>query len=192
VILSCRLPSARPYTHEVSLYGSCLMAGEDGWDDQQVFGRGAYSDPPLDRSPPPVGRHRPASHTYEAERFQHVLSIVLGVIGVVAGIVALVVGEIQGLIPLGFGVPLVFIGFWLPHRVTLDDSGVLIQAMIRRVRIPWEELETVEPPLWDIRHERLKWRRRRGLSVSTPQTFPELHRMLVEVERRAPHVYVSS
>ena len=116
----------------------------------------------------------------------------LGVIGVVAGTVALVLGEIQGLILLSFGGLSLFIGFWLPHRVTLDDSGVLIQATARRVRIPWEELETVGPPLWDIRHERLKWRRSRGLSVLTPQSFPELHRMLIEIEQRAPHVHVSS
>jgi hypothetical protein len=168
------------------------MVSADGWDGQRVFGRGAYSDPPPHRGQPPEGRRPVASHTYEAERVQHGLMLMFGVVGLVAGIVALVLGEIQGLIPLFFGGFLLFMGLWMPHRVTLDDSGVLIQAVIRRVRIPWEDLEAVEPPVWDIRHERLKWRRRRGLGVLTPQAFPDLHRMLVEIERRAPHVYVSA
>jgi hypothetical protein len=76
--------------------------------------------------------------------------------------------------------------------VTLDDSGVLLRAVVRRIHIPWDELESVEPPWWDVRHEALKWRRSRGFAVSTLQAFPDLHRMLVEIERRSPQTYVSS
>jgi hypothetical protein len=134
-----------------------------------------------------------ASHTYEADRFQSGLAVVIGVVGVVAGIVALVIGEVQGLILLSVGSWLVFaFGFWEPHRVTLDDSGVLLQAVARRVRIPWDELESVAPAPWDIRRQTLRWGRKRGLAVLTPNAFPELHRVLVEIEQRAPYVYISS
>jgi hypothetical protein len=171
------------------------MVGAGGRDDQErAYGLGAYSDPPGERQP----RYRwrqpapSASHTYQGERFQLVVSVVIGVAGVVAGIVALVIGEVQGLLLLSGGCLAVFIGIWTPHRVTLDDSGVLLQAVVRRVRVPWDELESVEPPWWDIRHAALRWGRNRGLAVLTLQAFPDLHRMLVEIERRSPPTYVSS
>jgi hypothetical protein len=84
------------------------------------------------------------------------------------------------------------IAIWTPHRVTLDDSGVLLKAVVRRIRIPWDDLESVGPPWWDIRHEALKWRRSRGLAVVTLQSFPDLHRMLTEIEQQSPRTYVSS
>jgi hypothetical protein len=183
--------------HGTSLYCPCLMVSAGSWDDQErAYGRGAYSDPPGGRQPR-SRRRDPASHadvavTYEAELFVHGGFVMSGVAGVVVGIVALVLGEIQGLIFLFSGGLVGFIGFWMPHRVTLDDSGVLLQAVVRRARIPWEQLKTVEPPLWDLRRDLVKWRRSRGLPVLMPRTFPDLHRMLVEIERRAPHVYVSS
>jgi hypothetical protein len=76
--------------------------------------------------------------------------------------------------------------------VVLDDSGVVLQAVVRRIHISWDELESVGPPSWDARHETLKWRRRRGSPVSTLQAFPDLHRMLVEIERRSPQTDVWS
>lgn len=170
------------------------MAGADGWGGEDgPYSRGAYSDPP-DRTQRRYRRREPASHTYEAERFQHGVLFVCGV-GFVAGSFApLAFGEIHGLMFLFFSVGVFFLlgGFWMPYRVTLDASGVLLQALVRRVRIPWDALETVAPPLWDTSHGSLMWRRRSGLAVLTLQTFPDLHRMLVEIERRAPHVHVSS
>jgi hypothetical protein len=123
---------------------------------------------------------------------QLVVSVVLGMAGVVAGTVALLLGEVQGLLLLGGGLLAVRFGVWTPHRVTLDDSGVLLQAVVRRARIPWDELRSVAPPWWDLRHQSLKWGRHRRLAVVTLQAFPELHRMLVEVEQRSPKTYVSS
>ena len=124
--------------------------------------------------------------------FELVVSVVGGIAAVAAGIVALVLGEIQGLLLLGGGCFAVLTGIWTPHRVTLDDSGVLLQAVVRRIRIPWEDLRSVAPPWWDIHHHALKWGRRRRLAVVTLQAFPELHRMLTEVEHRSPKTYVSS
>lgn len=177
------------------MYRWRLMTGARGRHDQeQVHGRGAYADSPGDRQPG-YRRRQPAppgSQTYQSEVFRLVVSVVVGSAGVVAGIVALMIGEIQGVLLLGVGCLAGFIGIWSPHRVTLDDSGVVLQAVARRIRIPWDDLESVEPPWWDIRHEALRWGRRRGLAVLTLQAFPELHRMLVEVERRSPKIYVSS
>lgn len=171
------------------------MAGARGQDDQErVHDRGAYADPPGD-SQLRYRRRQPApraSYTYQCESFQLVVSVVIGVAGVVAGIVALRIGEIQGLLLLTGGCLAVFIGIWIPHRVTLNDSGVILQAVVRRVRIPWDELKSVAPPWWDIRHQALRWGRSRGLAVLTLQAFPDLHRMLVEIERRSPPTYVSS
>jgi hypothetical protein len=171
------------------------MGAPRGRDDQErADGLGAYSDQPEDRqawhrtrAPAPSARQ-----TYQGEWFQLVVSAVIGVAGVVAGIVALVIGEVQGLLLLGAGCLAVFIGIWTPHRVTLDDSGVLLRAVVRRVRVPWDELESVVPPWWDIRHSALRWRRNGGLAVLTLQAFPDLHRMLIEIERRSPGTYVSS
>lgn len=170
-------------------------ASVPGWNDRdRSSGGGAYADPPAGRRV--RGQSHPgrehASSSYEVDRFQQVLLILVGTVLAVMGMVGLVVGEIEGVFLLLGAVWLLFLGLWMPHRVTLDDDGVRIEAIARRVRIPWGELRAVAPPVWDVQHLRLRWRRRRGLGVSTPQAFPELHRMLVEIEERAPHVYVAS
>jgi hypothetical protein len=171
------------------------MAGARSRSERErAYGQGAYADPPGDWQPR-YRRRRPkpsGDHVYQGDGFQLVLSAVIGVAGVVAGIVALATGEVQGLLLLGGGCMAVFIGIWTPHRVVLDDSGVLLQAVVRRVRIPWDALESVERPWWDVRHQSLKWRRSRGLAVVTLQAFPDLHRMLVEIERRSPRTHVTS
>jgi hypothetical protein len=123
---------------------------------------------------------------------QLVVAVVVGLAGVVAGIVALLLGEVQGLVLLGAGLLAVGFGIWTPHRITLDDSGVLLRAVVRRPHIPWDELRSVAPPWWDLRHQSLKWGRQRRLAVVTLQAFPDLHRLLTEVEQRSPKTYVSS
>lgn len=171
------------------------MAEPRGRDDQEpASALGAYSDPP-GSGLPRYRRRRSApsaSDTYQGERFQLVVAAAIGVSGVVAGIVALVLGEVQGLLLLGGGCVAVFVGIWTPHRVTLDDSGVLLQAVVRRVRIPWDELESVEPPWWDVRHAWLRWGRTRGLAVLTLQASPDLHTMFAEIERRSPRTSLAS
>lgn len=165
-----------------------------GWDDQErAYERGAYSHPPGGQLRP--RRPQPAplvSRTFRGEPFRLVVSAVIGVAGVVTGTVALGLGEIEGLLLLGGGCWAMSVAIWTPHRVTLEDSGVLLEAVVRRIRIPWDELESVAPPWWDVRHEALKWRRSQGLAVVTLQAFPDLHRMLVEIEQQSPRTYVSS
>jgi hypothetical protein len=125
---------------------------------------------------------------------------VVGVAFVVAGVVTLVVGlavgevpaQLWGVLLVGIGGVGVFIGVWTPHRVELDDSGVVLHAVVRRIRISWDELESVGSPWWDVSHGSLTWKRRRGLGVTTLQAFPDLHRMLVEIERRSPRTHVWS
>jgi hypothetical protein len=193
-LIRCR--AGRRMVHRQSLYRRSLMAAP-GWNDQDqdwASRPGAYADPPGDR----LARDRTrastplASQTYQGERFQLVVAVVLGAAGLVAGIVALVMGEVLGLFLLGFGCWSVLYGIWTPHRLTLDDSGVLLEAVVRRISIPWDELQSVGPSWWDIRHQSLRWGRRRGLAVLTLQAFPDLHRILVEIERRSPRTYVSS
>jgi len=167
----------------------------DGNDRTRSSGGGAYSDPPDHiRRPQHPGHHERAhaGHTYEADRGQQFLMLILGTVTAAIGIGALAVGEIPGLLLLAGAAWVLFLGLWMPHRVTLDDDGVRIEGIWRQVRIPWDDLRAVASPVWDFQHLRLRWQRRRGLGVSTPQAFPELHRMLVEIEHRAPHVYVEA
>jgi hypothetical protein len=77
-----------------------------------------------------------AGHTYEVDGFHRGYPVVIGAAVVVAGIMALVNGEALGVLLLAIGGWTLFeFGFWAPHRVTLDDSGVLLQALARRIRI---------------------------------------------------------
>jgi hypothetical protein len=123
---------------------------------------------------------------------QLVILGVIGLAGVVSGIVALAIGEIQGLLLLGGGCVAGAMAVWTPHRATLDDTGIGLRAVARRVHIPWDDLRSVAPPWWDIRHQWLKWGRRGRLPVLTLQAFPDAHRLLSEIGRRAPKVYVES
>jgi hypothetical protein len=164
--------------------------------------RSAYVDLPDDRHPRDRSRQPPpsAGHVYRCEGFRLVLSVVTGVASVVGGVVTLVVGlmveelpaQLWGPLFIGIGCVGVFFGVWTPHRVVLDDSGALLQAVVRRIHISWDELESIGSPWWDVNHETLRWQRKRGLAVSTLQAFPDLHRMLVEIERRSPLTHVRS
>jgi hypothetical protein len=112
--------------------------------------------------------------------------VALGLVGTVA------TGRLQVLVAVVLGAVCAFAGLWMPQRVTLDDDGVLFDALARQVHIPWDDLTSVSPVAVGYGSRVLAWRRRRGKGVRTPLGFPLLHRMLSEVERRAPHVHVSS
>ena len=112
--------------------------------------------------------------------------VAVGLVGTVA------TGQLQVLLAVVLGAACVFAGFWMPHQVTLDDDGVLFDALARHMRIPWDDLVSVSPVAVGYGSRVLVWRRRRGKGVRTPLGFPLLHRMLSEVEQRAPHVDVSS
>lgn len=91
-------------------------------------------------------------------------------------------------------VMLSFVGYdlvWRPHRVVLTEAGVVVTSRARQVAIPWVELVSVTRiPLG--RHKVLEWRRARGRVVRIDDDFVDVHRLLGEVESRAPHVLVSS
>jgi hypothetical protein len=74
----------------------------------------------------------------------------------------------------------------------LDQEGVLLEAIARQVRISWDDLASVGPPRWTIQRGCHRWSRRNGEGVTTARAFPDVHRMLSEVERRAPHASVRS
>jgi hypothetical protein len=138
------------------------------------------------------------SRTFELDGVKRPFTVMIGLVLLPASVFLLVVGEDGG--STAFGLFFIAVacwvifefGFWAPHRVTLDDSGISLDAVARRVRIAWDDLESVEPTPWDLRRETLRWRRSRGRAITTLNAFPELHRMLVEIERRAPRAYVSS
>lgn len=137
------------------------------------------------------------SRTFELDGFQRPFAVVLGLVTVSAGVVLLLVGDggqqVLAVLFVAVGSWASFtFGFWAPHRVTLDDSGVLLEAVARRVRIPWDDLESVAPAPWDTRRQTLRWRRSPGRAITTLNAFPELHRMLVDIERRAPRAHISS
>src|SRR5215475_15511030 len=111
-------------------------AGVNGWNDREWSRSsrgGAYSDPPdglrLPRRQPAHQEREQASHTYEAERLQQFLLLFIGIVTAVIGIVGVASGEIEALFALFGGIWLLFLGILLPHRVTLDDDGVRIEAI---------------------------------------------------------------
>jgi hypothetical protein len=81
---------------------------------------------------------------------------------------------------------------WTPHRVTLTDSGVVMEARAKLRRIPWTELKSIGPVPWSPYRGALWWRRAHGWPVSTPLNPANHHQMLVDIERRAPSVRISS
>jgi hypothetical protein len=83
-------------------------------------------------------------------------------------------------------------GLLEPHRTTLYDDGAVFEARRRRVVIPWRELQAVEFGPWNVYGGRIVWEQVDGRVLKTSASFTDVHRMLTEVERRAPHVLVST
>lgn len=133
------------------------------------------------------------STTYETVSGYPRGELLMGAALVAVGLVGtLVTGQAEVLLFVVVGAIGVVVGLWLPHSVTLDDDGVLFDALARHVRIPWNDLVSVSSVAVVYGPRKLLWRRRRGRGVRTPLAFTLLHRMLTEVEQRAPHVDVSS
>lgn len=135
---------------------------------------------------------------YEVDGFHRAQGAVFAPIGAATGAVILPTGWDGAVawlalpvLALGAGIAF-YSGCWQPHRVTLDDAGVQLEAVARRVHIAWDDLESVAPGRWDVYRDMLLWQRRGGRMVRTLSAFPDLHRMLTEVERQAPHAVVSS
>lgn len=149
-----------------------------------------------------AGRFGPVEEqTFVLDGRRRAVPIALGLLAMPLAILVLLAGGAEGrtaMVAVGLlfllicGLSLFQFGIWMPHRVTMDRSGLLFEAVARQVRFPWEDLEAVEPAPWNLRaFPTLRWRRSGGRQVTTLSAFPELQRMLIEVERRAPRVTVS-
>jgi hypothetical protein len=79
---------------------------------------------------------------------------------------------------------------WKPHRIVVGETGMRWVARRRETNVPWADLDAVEvrPGMGT---KSLRWWRN-GRAVTTPGGFVDLHRLLSEIERQAPHVNVRS
>jgi hypothetical protein len=83
-------------------------------------------------------------------------------------------------------------GLLEPYQITLYDDGALFEARRRQVVIRWRELQAVQFGPWNVYGGRIVWEQADGRVLKTSASFTDVHRMLAEVERRAPHVLVST
>lgn len=81
---------------------------------------------------------------------------------------------------------------WRPYRIVLDDAGIRMVSRVRPVVVvPWSELVAVHVE-WGRFGASLDWQGVDGRGIVTSGLFGDLHQMLGEIERRAPHVSVTS
>jgi hypothetical protein len=91
------------------------------------------------------------SHTVELDGFYRRIAIVIGAITVSLAVVLILIGDggqvVLGavFVVIGGGVLFQF-GLWAPHRVTLDDSGVLLEASPGGSASPGTSWSQFEPP----------------------------------------------
>jgi hypothetical protein len=79
---------------------------------------------------------------------------------------------------------------WQPHAIRLDDDGLTFVAVARRVTMPWDDLHEVREPWFTLGHAALRWYRQDGTRITTSGRFVDVERLLLTVERRAPHARV--
>jgi hypothetical protein len=79
---------------------------------------------------------------------------------------------------------------WAPYRIVVGATGLRWVARRREMTVLWSELEVVEVRL-GMGTKSLRWWRN-GRVVTTPGGFTNLHRLLSDIEDRAPHVRVFS
>jgi hypothetical protein len=83
-------------------------------------------------------------------------------------------------------------GLWQIRSVTIEDTGVVLEARVRRISIAWTDLRSVVLGAGYRIGGRMNWVLAGGRVVKTPAAFSNVHRMLTELERRAPHMQVAS
>jgi hypothetical protein len=78
-----------------------------------------------------------------------------------------------------------------PYRIVVDDEALTLVSRTRRELVPWSHLAgvLVQPNQYG---GRLIWVFADETGVTTPAAIPDLHRLLVEVERRAPQAQVKT
>lgn len=79
--------------------------------------------------------------------------------------------------------------FWVPRCIVLDDVGLTFVAQWRTLQVPWSELEKVKVSFGRYGGG-ITWRHRTGPKIVTSAAFEGVHRMLTEVEDRAPQARV--
>ena len=77
-----------------------------------------------------------------------------------------------------------------PHRVVLTDAGVVLRSAAGDTLIPWQGLAGVVVHTW--RYRSLTWVRADGSRARTMGLPRGFHRLLSEVQHRAPHVRIVS
>lgn len=156
------------------------------------------ADPATDRS---AGADRTATEgvqEFEVDplvRFGPLLGlpIVLVFAFAVLGSGVLANNEVGPIVALFIVVALGALGFealWRPYRVLVRGDGLLLVAAARKVTIDWAELESVTRSR--AFNGTMRWCCTSGLRVTTSDRIMGLHRLLTEIERRAPHVRVLS
>jgi hypothetical protein len=138
-----------------------------------------------------------ADRTYELKdrrtgplAFASLLSVGFVALGIYEGSVMLVV--IMGALAVVVAGMAAYIALQEPRRITLDDDGAVFEARTRRVAIRWVELRAVEFAPWNPYGGKIDWQRVDGRVLRTSAAFSDVHHLLTEVERRAPHVVVST
>ena len=118
-----------------------------------------------------------------------VVAVSLGAIVLLGDEPGVVLGAILGIVVVGA----VYFRYtlWQPYRVRVTDVAVFFDARVRIVGIPWDELESIGPPEWDLTHRQLNWHCRNGAVLRTSASFVDQHQLLADVGRLAPHVEVT-
>jgi hypothetical protein len=77
-----------------------------------------------------------------------------------------------------------------PTRIIVRDDGLVFRALTYERLVPWTDIESVR-----VSHGRygggIRWTLAQRPHITTAATFENLHRLLVEVEHRAPQALVT-
>jgi hypothetical protein len=139
------------------------------------------------------------AHTYElTSNPRPFVNGLLGVSFMVGGVVGSLVGG-RGIaittLSIAVGVLLIAnaarIELCWPTRITVDDYGIVFNALTYDQLVQWSEVESVRVHLGRYGGA-IDWKLAQHPPITTPATFENLHRLLVEVEDRAPQATVSS
>lgn len=78
-----------------------------------------------------------------------------------------------------------------PNRITVHDDGLTFTASRYHRVVPWDDIQKVR-----VVHGKqgggIRWTLFHGDDITTAATFADLHRLLADVEQRAPWVLVTS
>jgi hypothetical protein len=83
--------------------------------------------------------------------------------------------------------------FWfvMPWEIQVSDSGLRFVARLQQQEVPWSALCQVRSRVYDVNRQWLRWGWDDG-ALWTSSGFENLHELLSDVARRAPHVQIKS